>query len=46
MAKENKFTAEQLKELQNKSLEEKIQITVARIIEWYEAWGGTSVCKL
>lgn len=40
MAKENKFTAEQLKELQNKSLEEKIQITIARIIEWYEHWNG------
>lgn len=31
---------EDLKELQSKSLEEKIQISTARIIEWYEAWGG------
>lgn len=33
-------TKEQLKELQSKSLEEKIQISTARIIEWYETWGG------
>ena len=31
---------EQLKELQSKSLEEKIQISSARIIEWYEYWKG------
>ncbi len=31
---------EELKELQSKSLEEKIQISTARIIEWYENWGG------
>ena len=36
-------TKEQLKELQSKSLEEKIQISTARIIEWYENWGGASV---
>ena len=36
-------TKEQLKELQSKSLEEKIQISTARIIEWYEGWGG-QVC--
>lgn len=33
-------TIEQLKELQNKSLKEKIQISSARIIEWYEKWDG------
>ena len=33
-------TKEQLKELQSKPLEEKIQISTARIIEWYENWGG------
>lgn len=33
-------TVEQLRELQSKSLEEKIQISTARIIEWYETWGG------
>lgn len=33
-------TKEQLKELQSKSLEEKIQISTARIIEWYEHWDG------
>ena len=37
---EAKHTAEQLKELQSKTLEEKIQISTARIIEWYETWGG------
>lgn len=31
---------EQLKSLQSKSLEEKIQISSARIIEWYEYWKG------
>ena len=36
-------TTEQLKELQALSLEEKIQVSIARIIEWYEAWGG-QVC--
>lgn len=30
----------QLKYLQSLPLEEKIQKSVARIIEWYEAWGG------
>lgn len=33
-------TKEDLKELQSKSLEEKIQISTARIIEWYEYWNG------
>jgi 3'-phosphoadenosine 5'-phosphosulfate sulfotransferase (PAPS reductase)/FAD synthetase len=33
-------TIEDLKELQSKSLEEKIQLSTARIIEWYENWGG------
>lgn len=33
-------TKEELKELQSKSLEEKIQLSIARIIEWYENWGG------
>lgn len=35
-----KYTNDDLKELQSKSLEEKIQISSARIIEWYERWGG------
>lgn len=33
-------TKEDLKELRSKSLEEKIQISTARIIEWYEGWEG------
>lgn len=33
-------TTEQLKELQSKSLEEKIQISSARIIEWHTRWNG------
>ena len=33
-------TKEKLKELQALSLEEKIQVSTARIIEWYETWGG------
>lgn len=33
-------TKEDLKELQSKSFEEKIQISTARIIEWYEHWDG------
>lgn len=33
-------TAEQLKGLQSKTLKEKIQISSARIIEWYERWNG------
>ena len=33
-------TKEDLKELQSKSLEEKVQISLARIIEWYEHWDG------
>ena len=37
-------TAEDLLALQDKTLEEKIQISTARIIEWYETWGA-SICK-
>ena len=33
-------TADDLRTLQTKTLEEKIQISTARIIEWYETWGG------
>lgn len=33
-------TTEELKNLQSKSLKEKIQISTARIIEWYEHWNG------
>ena len=33
-------TAEDLRALQAKTLEEKIQISTARIIEWYEHWNG------
>ena len=33
-------TKEDLKELQSKSLDEKIQISTARIIEWYKHWDG------
>lgn len=33
-------TKDDLRELQSKSLEEKIQISTARIIEWYESWNG------
>lgn len=33
-------TKEDLRALQAKTLEEKIQISTARIIEWYESWGG------
>lgn len=33
-------TKEELKELRSKTLEEKIQLSTARIIEWYENWGG------
>nr|DAI00976.1 MAG TPA: phosphoadenosine-phosphosulfate reductase [Caudoviricetes sp.] len=36
-------TKDDLRELQSKSLEEKIQISTARIIEWYESWNG-QVC--
>ena len=36
-------TAEDLRALQAKTLEEKIQISTARIIEWYEHWNG-QVC--
>lgn len=34
-------TKEDLKELQSKTLKEKIQISTARIIEWYEGWGAS-----
>lgn len=33
-------TKDDLRELQSKTLEEKIQISTARIIEWYESWNG------
>ena len=33
-------TAEDLRALQAKTLKEKIQISTARIIEWYEHWNG------
>ena len=33
-------TAEDLRKLQAKSLEDKIQISFARIVEWYEHWDG------
>lgn len=33
-------TMEDLRELQAKPLDEKIQISTARIIEWYEHWDG------
>ena len=33
-------TKDDLRELQSKPLEEKIQISTARIIEWYESWDG------
>lgn len=36
-------TKDDLRELQSKPLEEKIQISTARIIEWYESWNG-QVC--
>ena len=39
-------TTEQLEELQSKSLKEKIQISSARIIEWYETWGGKCMLAL
>lgn len=39
-------TKEDLKELQSKTLKEKIQISTARIIEWYEGWGGASIYLL
>lgn len=40
MSEITKHTNEDLKKLQALSLEEKIQITKARIIEWYEAFNG------
>lgn len=38
--KENKYTAEDLKTMQSWSLQRKIQVTQARIIEWYEKNDG------
>lgn len=35
-----KYISSQLKELQSKPFEEKLAITKARIIEWYEYFGG------
>lgn len=35
-----KHTSEELAELKAKPLEEKIQISIARIMEWYNYWGG------
>ncbi len=37
-------TKEDLRELQNKPLDEKIQISSSRIIEWYSTWGA-GVCS-
>ena len=34
------MTNEQLNYLKSKPLSEKVQISIARIIEWYETWGG------
>lgn len=34
------MTNEQLDYLKSKPLSEKVQISIARIIEWYETWGG------
>lgn len=33
-------TTEDLRALQAKTLEEKMQISIARIVEWYEYWNG------
>lgn len=33
-------TVEDLRALQAKTLDEKIQISIARIIEWYRHWDG------
>ena len=37
------YTAERLKELQALPLDRKIQISQARIIEWYQRWNGNVV---
>ena len=37
---ENKYTPEDLKTMQEWSLERKIQVTQTRIIEWYKHWDG------
>lgn len=34
------YTNEQLKHLQSLPLEEKVQITIGRIIQWYNYWNG------
>ena len=34
------YTKEQLKHLQSLPLEEKVQITIGRIIQWYNYWNG------
>ena len=38
--KELKYTSEDLKIMQNWSLQRKIQVTQTRIIEWYQHWEG------
>ena len=40
MSVEKKYTNEDLKAMQEWSLERKIQVTQTRIIEWYEKWNG------
>ena len=37
------YTKEELKEMQSWPLDKKVQASKARIIEWYEYWGG-NVC--
>lgn len=37
---ELKHTNEELTRLVALPLDDKIQISIARIIEWYETWGG------
>lgn len=37
---ENKYTKEDLKEMQSWSLERKIQVTLTKILEWYTTWDG------
>jgi 3'-phosphoadenosine 5'-phosphosulfate sulfotransferase (PAPS reductase)/FAD synthetase len=43
MAKEHKYTAEDLRKLQSLPLSRKIQISQTRILEWYQHFGG-KVC--
>lgn len=40
----NKYTAQDLKEMQQWSLERKIQVTQTRIIEWFKYWRLTNCC--